>query len=251
MVLFHFYLLYFILFIYKCFFFKFKNFFTDDRSKSSESMKVGKYKLYSEELGINLTSGNERELFKWFLASMLFGHRISENIAKKTYMEFERRRVTTPDAIISTGWEGLVEILDSGGFTRYDFSTADRLLENVKILKEKYEGKVTKLNEISKSPEDLERILREFVGFGPITINIFLRELRMTWKNADPKPLPIVYKMAKKLGIKLPKNRKTMSFIRIEAELIRKRKEIKREEKKRKTKNKKTNKKQIKIKNKK
>ena len=37
--------------------------------------------LYSEELGIQLRKGTDPECFKWFLASLLFGGRISETIA--------------------------------------------------------------------------------------------------------------------------------------------------------------------------
>ena len=36
--------------------------------------------LYSEELGIDLSAGDDREYFKWFLASVLFGGRITETI---------------------------------------------------------------------------------------------------------------------------------------------------------------------------
>jgi len=46
----------------------------------------------------------------------------------QTYYEFEKRKVNTPDAIIDTGWDGLVGILDTGGYTRYDFKTATKLL---------------------------------------------------------------------------------------------------------------------------
>jgi hypothetical protein len=44
--------------------------------------KLKKSRLYSEELGIDLGKNDEGELFKWFLASILFGARISETIAK-------------------------------------------------------------------------------------------------------------------------------------------------------------------------
>lgn len=186
--------------------------------------KPPKEQLYSEELGIDLTSGREDEIFKWFLASILFGHRISESIAKRTYKEFEKAKVTTPDAILRAGWDKLVEILDAGGFVRYDFSTADRLLDNARMLNERYGGKLTNLHAASKSPKDLEQKLQEFIGVGPVTANIFLRELRTVWKNADPEPLAIVKKTAKRLKIALPKNRKTLSFVRLEAMLIRKRK---------------------------
>ena len=36
---------------------------------------------FSSSLGINLQEGKEEEIFKWFLASVLFGKRISFRIA--------------------------------------------------------------------------------------------------------------------------------------------------------------------------
>ena len=71
-------------------------------------------KLFSEELGINLASGKEEEIFKWFLASILFGKRISQKIAKRTYKEFEKEGLTSPGRILQVGWDRLVEILDRG-----------------------------------------------------------------------------------------------------------------------------------------
>ena len=67
---------------------------------------------FSKELGIDLSEGESTEIFKWFLASKLFGARIGTNIAIKTYREFERHGVLSPERIIETGWDGLVRILD-------------------------------------------------------------------------------------------------------------------------------------------
>lgn len=55
--------------------------------------------LYSEELGIRLPQKDDREYFKWFLASLLFGARIPETIAKRTYRAFARHRLLTPRRI--------------------------------------------------------------------------------------------------------------------------------------------------------
>jgi len=41
--------------------------------------------LYSEELRIELKRNSDNEIFKWFLASILLGARITESIAKNTY----------------------------------------------------------------------------------------------------------------------------------------------------------------------
>ena len=45
---------------------------------------------YATALGINLSGGGEPEVFKWFLASILYGARISQDIAAQTYREFAR-----------------------------------------------------------------------------------------------------------------------------------------------------------------
>ena len=61
-----------------------------------------------------------------------------------------------------------------------------------------------------------------FYGIGPITTNIFLRELRPFWKKSNPEPLNIVKRLARKYGIDLTKyDRKSIVFTRIEAGLIR------------------------------
>jgi hypothetical protein len=182
--------------------------------------------LYSTGLGINVRNKNEKETFKWFLASILFGKRISENIAIKTYREFEKAGILSPSEILKAGWDRLVELLDAGGYVRYDFSTATKLLEISKDLLDKYgENPLTKIHEIARDKKELESILQSFKGIGPVTTNIFLRELRTVWEKADPEPLPIVKKTARRHKIDLNKfNRKTVKFIRIEAALIRVRK---------------------------
>jgi len=83
---------------------------------------------FSREHGIDLAGNNQGCIFKWFLAAKLFGARISTGIAVRTFREFERRGVVTPEGILATGWNGLVSILDAGGYVRYDFSIATRLL---------------------------------------------------------------------------------------------------------------------------
>lgn len=121
-----------------------------------ELEKLKRSKLYSEELGINLSSRKESEVFKWFLASVLFGARISENIAKNTYRAFVKYDILTPKKILDAGWDELVNVLDEGGYVRYDFSTADKLLGICKTLLEKY-GCLTNLHKKAENPRDLEK----------------------------------------------------------------------------------------------
>jgi len=188
--------------------------------------KLKRSRLYSEELGIILNERKDDEIFKWFLASVLFGARISETIAKNTYKTFEKHGLITPRKIVDAGWDFLVNpIMREGGYIRYDGKTSTQILKNCGTLLKKYNGSLNKLHEKAEDSADLENRLLEFYGIGPVTVNIFLRELRPFWKKADPKVLPMVKKHAEGFGIKLDSyNRKSLTFIRIEAGLIRLRK---------------------------
>ena len=182
---------------------------------------LSKLQSYSKELGLDLSKAEDR--FKWFLASVLFAKRISAETAKETYLYFEQEDLTSPDAILEAGWDRLVEVLDSGGYTRYDFSTATNLLGIAKTLKEKY-GDLERLHAESSSPTDLERRLQEFKGVGPVGVNIFLRELRGIWEKAKPKPSPLAVATAQKIGLNLEDvERYESQLVRLNLEYCKKR----------------------------
>jgi endonuclease III len=157
---------------------------------------------YSEILGIELSSANDAEVFKWFLASVLFGSPITEKAAIKTYRCFEKHGVLTSQRILKTEWDGLVKILDEGSYTRYDFKTADKLLEIAKNLTEKYGGSITSLHTNASDKLDLEKRIKSLgKGIGDVTVSIFLRELRDIWEKADPNVTQLEILGAKKLRI--------------------------------------------------
>ena len=101
-------------------------------------MPVKQKKIYAKELGIDLALGQETEYFKWFLACLLFGKPVQQEVAKRAYLELVQEGITSPEAILKAGWDKLVEVLDRGHYVRYDFSTATKLLDVSKALKERY-----------------------------------------------------------------------------------------------------------------
>lgn len=158
---------------------------------------------FSETLGIDLESGKAAEVSKWFLASLLYGKPIRESTATITYQVFEEREVVSPAEILKTGWEGLVSVLDEGGYTRYDFSTASKLLQVFGSLQKDYGGDLNRLHEAAADSDDLEKRLRDLgKGIGATTVSIFLRDMRGIWPKADPKPSPLVELGMRELGIK-------------------------------------------------
>ena len=156
--------------------------------------------LYSKQLGIDLDADDPAENFKWFLAALLFGARISERGAIRTWREFESAGLLTPKEIVDAGWDRLVQVLDRGGYARYDYKTATKLLDICGTLRERYAGDLNALHAASSDEAQLEQRLRELgKGIGDVTVNIFLREMRGRWKAAAPLPSSRVIQAAKAL----------------------------------------------------
>lgn len=157
---------------------------------------------YARELGIDLSCRDSAEIHKWFLASILFGARISGKTAAKTYGEFARAGVVSSEAIVTAGWNELVRILGHGGYKRYDFKTAEKLLKVSNALLRDYAGDLNALHRVAADHSDLEHRLKQLgKGIGDVTVNIFLREMRGIWLKAQPLPSAKMVQAAKALGL--------------------------------------------------
>ncbi|MFO0698595.1 MAG: hypothetical protein U0236_05150 [Nitrospira sp.] len=157
---------------------------------------------FSSEFGLNLPARREKDVFLWFFAALLYGTRISGSIVAKTHAEFVRRGLTSPEAIVKTGWAGLVEALDAGGYVRYDFKTATKLLDVMNHLLDQYDGDLQRLHDVSSDPPDLESRLKGLgKGIGEVTVQIFLRELRGIWSKAQPALSPLAVLAARDLAL--------------------------------------------------
>jgi hypothetical protein len=129
---------------------------------------------YASSLGIDLTAADAGERFKWFLAAVLFGTRISAALAIRTWKAFAARGVITPELILQTGWEGLVAILDAGGYVRYDYKTATKLLDVCASLERDYSGSLDQLHDAAADASDLQQRIKALgKGIGDTTSEIY------------------------------------------------------------------------------
>ena len=160
---------------------------------------------YASALGIDLESIDAGERFKWFLAAVLYGTRIPEALATRTWYEFAAHGVLAPERILETGWDGLVDILDAGGYVRYDYKTATKLLDLCAALMRDYGGSLDALHAAAADARDLENRLKALgKGIGDTTVAIFLRELRGIWPRAVPPLSPLALAAAAALGYLRP-----------------------------------------------
>ena len=160
---------------------------------------------FSSELGLTPAPDRPKDLFLWFLAALLYGTRISGTIVAHTHSEFVRRGLLPPEKILKTGWDRLVVVLDAGGYARYDFKTATKLLEVMRHLVNQYHGDLNQLHHAAKDARDLENRLTALgKGIGEVTVQIFLRELRDLWPKAKPELSHLAVLAAKDLRLLSP-----------------------------------------------
>lgn len=139
---------------------------------------------YSAEMGIDL-DGGDAEVERWFLASTLFGARISATVAERTFAVLERSGIHCIADTATHPCSALVALLDAGGYARYDFRTAARLQTLAREVAARY-GAVTAIGRRFADPVDLAAALDDLPGWGPVTVALFLRELRGVWPGACP-----------------------------------------------------------------
>ncbi len=169
---------------------------------------------FSSELGIDVDAGNE-EVEHWFLAASLFGTRIPAGVALRTYRTLADAGVGTVSDAGRRTWDELVELFDRGGYARYDFRTASRLLALAATVADRFPEGLATLSRLE--PALLNASLDALPGWGPVTVRLFLRELRGVWPGADPPLDPRALWAAQHLHLRPPK-RGRLVWLRRQAE---------------------------------
>jgi hypothetical protein len=140
---------------------------------------------FSAELGIDVDAG-EAEVERWFLAATLFGTRISAQVAERTFRVLADAGLVRIAQARHVPSDELVTLLDEGGYARYDYRTAVRLLALSEVVGERYDARVAEIGQRHPSYPELRAALDTLPGWGPTTVQLFLRELRGVWPGAQP-----------------------------------------------------------------
>lgn len=128
-------------------------------------------------LAKGLAVADEKVLFKWLLASFLFGKPIQQSVAERAYRVLvEQHGLDSPSRLARCSQQELVRLLGQARYVRYDISIADRLLRLSRKLLAEYDGSVIAICRQSSDQHDFAMRLLAFEGIGPKTVEIFMRE---------------------------------------------------------------------------
>jgi 3-methyladenine DNA glycosylase/8-oxoguanine DNA glycosylase len=131
---------------------------------------------HAAELGIDLERGKPQQLYRWFLASLLFGRPIRQEQAAETYRVLIEHGFTSPGKFAGAGREELRRVLDEGGYARFDYQMTDALHAAMHTI-DADEGSVSHIVRSAASRSELRATLESLQGVGPKVVEIFLRDI--------------------------------------------------------------------------
>lgn len=132
--------------------------------------------LTPADLDIDPSNGSPQQLYRWFLASVLFGRPIQQSVAAETYRTFIDRQFASPQKFGEIGREPLRRVLDQGGYVRLDYQMADTLHAVMRTIIDDY-GSVHRLVATSADEAELTTRLTALKGIGPVTARIFTSQV--------------------------------------------------------------------------
>lgn len=159
-------------------------------------------RTYAEELGIQVEDNSPSSLFRLLCAALLYSARIRAATATKAAGAIADQGWTTPEKILAATWEERVRVLDTAGYVRYDERTSTMLGQTAQLLMDKYQGDVRNLRKkADRLPDEERRLLKEFKGIGDVGVNIFFREVQLTWDELFPFADTRALEGARRLGL--------------------------------------------------
>jgi hypothetical protein len=144
-------------------------------------MTATKHRITAADLHIDLAKGTDAQVFRWLVACLLFGARISQDIAARAYAELDKLGVLTARRLAEADWQDLADALGRGGYRRYDESTARELISLGQRVLDEYGGHAARIRDGADTKAAVAGRVQEFTGIGPAAADIFVREITPAW----------------------------------------------------------------------
>jgi endonuclease III len=156
---------------------------------------------YARQAGITVKD-TPQPLFALLVLCMLASKPISAHIAVAAARELFGAGWRSPDAVLAADRDDVIRAFGRAHYVRYDESSATRLVDIARHVKDRYGGDLRRLSE--ESGHDVaaaKRLLKEFNGIGDTGADIFLREVQDTWPWVRPYFDDRARKAARTLGL--------------------------------------------------
>ena len=175
-------------------------------------------RTYAEESGIRLKD-SPSALYQLLVLSVLLSARISSDIAAAAARELFAAGYRTPRKMADASWQDRDDALGRGHYKRYDERTSTMLGEGADLVLDRWKGDLRRLRDEAGTTSDIERMLQDVPGIGPLGAAIFCREVQGVWPDLAPCVDERAAEGAARVG--LPKTAKRLAAYADQADLPR------------------------------
>jgi endonuclease III len=126
---------------------------------------------YAEEAGIRLKD-KPMPLFQLLTLCMLASKPIDATIAMQAARELFRAGLRTPQSVLKADRADMIRAFGRAHYVRYDESSATRLVDIAKAVRDDYSGDLRKI--ATHDVKSTVRLLKQFKGIGDTGADIFL-----------------------------------------------------------------------------
>ncbi len=167
-----------------------------------EALLERRGRLYSADLGLDLTRETPSVLFRWLVASKLMAARIDAQLAMQAADALAKAGWRTPEAMADASWEDRAAVLKDAGYARFDEKTSSQLQALCDRLLKDHDGDLRNVREAAgREPRAERKALKRFKGMGDVGVDIFFRETQLVWDELHPFIDKKALKTAKKLNL--------------------------------------------------
>jgi endonuclease III len=161
-------------------------------SKSDESKRLARRLLkvagttYADEAGIRVAD-KPMPLFQLLVLCMLASKPIDATTAMRAARELFKAGLRTPRAVLAADRPAMISAFGRAHYVRYDESSATRLADMAKRVRDEYSGDLREI--AGRSEHDVaaaKRMLKKFKGIGDTGADIYLREVQDVWTWLRP-----------------------------------------------------------------
>lgn len=126
-------------------------------------------------------------LFQLLVLAMLASKPIRADVAARAARELFKAGLRTPRAVIDGDRDVAIEAFGRAGYARYDESSATRLCDMARRVRDEYDGDLRNLGiRCGHDPHRASVELQHFKGIGETGADVFLREVQVVWPWVRP-----------------------------------------------------------------
>ena len=141
-------------------------------------------------------------LFQLLVLCMLASKPIDASIAMAAARELFKAGLRTPEAVLASDRQTMIDAFGRAHYVRYDESSATRLTAMAELVHDQHSGDLRDIAESSRHEvAGARRMLKKFKGIGDTGADIYLREVQDTWTWVRPYFDDRARATAKKLGL--------------------------------------------------